>query len=143
MALKLQAFDIPKRPTRIAFFRPSLWLSHGAMLALFGYLTGTWLSLILIAYVLGGWALFWMREWTWNHHADRCDGTFVSIGKAADALSVELQRIADAIDARNASATDSEIEAESEDVDTAISVSVDPSVTGEVRYWASDSKGTN
>jgi hypothetical protein len=133
MLLKPNAFDIPARPRRMSHWSLVQLLGHVMALGMFGYLSGTWLSLLLIGYVLGLEAIVAVREWRWHRYADRVEGAFVTIGKASSELAEALQKIAEAAEALAVNPAPQPAPETPQ-----------PNATpGGVLYWAADSKGKN
>jgi hypothetical protein len=130
MVLKLKPFDVPTRPQRMSQWGPVQLLSHLVVLGLFGYLSGTWLSLWLIGYMVIVEGTFAVREWRWQRYADRVEGTFVEIGEASSELSAQIERIAVEVETRTANAPPPK------------PATPQPNVTpGGVLYWSANSKG--
>ena len=128
--LKIKPFDVPERPQRITLWGPSQMLLLAVALGVFGYFTGTWLSLPLIGYVLIIKGVFAIREWRWHRYADKCEATFVQIGESMDEIGNQIDRIAVQVEARAAE-------------DRIVAGDADPTASSVTwtGYWAAPSKG--
>lgn len=123
--------SVPSRPRRLSMWGPVRWALLVASLAVFVYLTGTWLACAVAFYALAMDIAFAVRESRWNTYADGCEASFDQIGVSAYELSSRLEAIATKI--------------ETEGLDYA-QVPMDvspPTVTAKETYWASTSTGVN
>jgi hypothetical protein len=133
---KTRSFTVPKRPAAMRF-TPLGVICAGAMLVLFAYVAGFWV-LVLLAYVVGVEARFLARELFWSLYATQCDAAFSAVNEAYHKLGVWLKSIADALN--------EPVEADDESARKdpgSVTLMLEPSPTGEVKFWAAKSKGTN
>lgn len=134
MMLTMPPFTVPTRPTKLARWSlPDIGLRLLA-LGLFGYLSGTWLCLLVIGYVLTVEGVFAYREWYWQFYAEQCEDTFVQVGQATQTLAGDLDKLTAAIEERDERWDRERV---------TIPLSGESSSTGPVRYWVSDSTGQN